>query len=86
MVFENPDGLLTEGSYTSLFVPRGDVLVTPPLALGLLPGVLRGHLIEAGRAIEGKLTRADLRTDSCLATRFADCFVRRWLRIEGMAG
>jgi para-aminobenzoate synthetase/4-amino-4-deoxychorismate lyase len=60
VVFE-ADGVLTEGSFTSLFVERDDgVLVTPPLTRGLLPGILRGELIEAGRAIEGDVTRADL--------------------------
>jgi para-aminobenzoate synthetase/4-amino-4-deoxychorismate lyase len=54
------DGLLTEGSYTTLFVERGDKLLTPPLALGLLPGVLRRSLIEAGRAEEADLTLDDL--------------------------
>ena len=60
MVFALPDGRLTEGSFTSLFVPRGDVLVTPPLARGLLPGVLRAALIDSGEAIEGDLTTVDL--------------------------
>ncbi|HVF94917.1 MAG TPA: aminodeoxychorismate synthase component I [Sphingomonas sp.] len=59
VVFEQ-DGWLTEGSYTSLFVERDGALVTPPLARGLLPGVLRADLIAEGRAIEGELTRADL--------------------------
>ncbi|AXJ96916.1 aminodeoxychorismate synthase component I [Sphingomonas sp. FARSPH] len=46
-------GMLTEGSFTNVFVPRGDgVLLTPPLARGLLPGVLRAELIANGRAIE----------------------------------
>ncbi|MBX9883477.1 MAG: aminodeoxychorismate synthase component I [Novosphingobium sp.] len=54
------DGQLTEGSFTSIFVPRGDGLVTPPAALGLLPGVLRRSLIESGRAAEGAVTMADL--------------------------
>ncbi|MGH2198948.1 aminotransferase class IV, partial [Enterococcus faecalis] len=46
-------GMLTEGSFTKFFVPRGDgVLLTPPLARGLLPGVLRAELIANGRAIE----------------------------------
>ncbi len=58
-VFEQ-DGYLTEGSFTSLFVERDGVLVTPPLTRGLLPGVLRADLVAAGRAIEGELTRADL--------------------------
>ncbi len=60
VVFALPDGRLTEGSFTSLFVPRGDRLITPPLARGLLPGVLRAALIEEGRAVEGDLTIADL--------------------------
>ncbi|MDE2560817.1 MAG: aminodeoxychorismate synthase component I [Sphingomonadales bacterium] len=54
------DGQLTEGSYTSLFVERGGKLVTPPLALGLLPGVLRRSLIEDGRAVEGEVRLEDL--------------------------
>ena len=59
VLFER-DGQLTEGSFTNLFVERDGVLLTPPLALGLLPGVLRGELIESGRAAEAVLTRADL--------------------------
>jgi para-aminobenzoate synthetase/4-amino-4-deoxychorismate lyase len=51
------DGLVTEGSWTSIFVDGpGGVLLTPPTQLGLLPGVLRQHLIAEGRAREGELT------------------------------
>ncbi len=60
VVFVGPDGWLTEGSFTSLFVPRGDRLVTPPLARGLLAGVLRSELIDSGRAIEANLSPDDL--------------------------
>jgi len=60
VVFQDGERCLTEGSFTSLFVPRGDVLVTPPLSRGLLPGVLRAELIGTGRAVEGDLTRDDL--------------------------
>ncbi len=54
------DGLLTEGSFTSIFVERDGKLLTPPATLGLLPGVLRRSLIEQGRAVEAELTLADL--------------------------
>ena len=54
------DGLVTEGSFTNLFVERGGKLLTPPAALGLLPGVLRRSLLESGRAAEAELTLADL--------------------------
>ena len=54
------DGLITEGSFTNVFVTRGDMLLTPPAALGLLPGVLRGSLIAEGRAQEAELRIEDL--------------------------
>jgi para-aminobenzoate synthetase/4-amino-4-deoxychorismate lyase len=57
VIFVRPDGFLTEGSFTNLFVPRDGRLVTPPLARGLLPGILRAALIESGEAVEGDLSR-----------------------------
>ena len=60
VLFEDDAGFLTEGSWTSLFVEKDGMLVTPPLSRGLLPGVLRAQLIADGKAIEGDLTRADL--------------------------
>lgn len=60
LLFVRPDGLLTEGSFTSLFVERDGKLITPPLSRGLLPGILRAKLIDEGRAIEGDLRAADL--------------------------
>jgi para-aminobenzoate synthetase/4-amino-4-deoxychorismate lyase len=60
ILFVREDGRLTEGSFTSVFVERDGRLLTPPATLGLLPGVLRGELIEEGRAVEADLTAADL--------------------------
>lgn len=54
------DGLVTEGSFTNLFVERDGVLLTPPARLGLLPGVLRASLIAEGHAEEADLTLGDL--------------------------
>ena len=60
VVFVGEDGLLTEGSFTSLFVARADgSLVTPALG-ALLPGVLRAELIDQGRAVEQVLRPDDL--------------------------
>ncbi|WOK35338.1 aminodeoxychorismate synthase component I [Sphingomonas sp. C3-2] len=61
VVFTDPQGRLTEGSFTSLFVERDGVLLTPPSARGLLPGVLRDSLIAEGRAVERDLEPDDLR-------------------------
>ncbi|NJC34891.1 para-aminobenzoate synthetase/4-amino-4-deoxychorismate lyase [Sphingomonas jejuensis] len=60
VLFRRPDGLLTEGSFTNLFVERGGTLLTPPLSRGLLPGVLRTALINEGRAVEADLTEGHL--------------------------
>ena len=54
------DGLLTEGCFTNLFVERDGRLLTPPAGLGLLPGVLRRHLLDEGRAQEAELRLEDL--------------------------
>ncbi|HYJ81827.1 MAG TPA: aminodeoxychorismate synthase component I [Allosphingosinicella sp.] len=60
VVFVDREGFVTEGSFTSVFVERGGRLMTPPLARGLLPGVLREALIETGRAEEAELRAEDL--------------------------
>jgi para-aminobenzoate synthetase/4-amino-4-deoxychorismate lyase len=59
-IFVDPDGQLTEGSRTSLFVEHEGKLLTPPLSRGLMPGILRAKLIEEGKAEEAELTPADL--------------------------
>ncbi|MGE4409654.1 MAG: aminotransferase [Sphingomonadales bacterium] len=53
-------GYLTEGCFSTVFVERGDKLVTPPLSRGLLPGVLRESLIACGEAVEGEIRPYDL--------------------------
>ena len=58
----NERGEACEGMITNLFIDTGDpVLVTPALTSGLLPGVLRGSLLEQAKAREAVLTEADLR-------------------------
>jgi para-aminobenzoate synthetase/4-amino-4-deoxychorismate lyase len=60
-LFVRDDGLITEGSFTNVFVRRGDGrLVTPRADHGLLPGVLRRSLIDADKVVEGDVTLADL--------------------------
>lgn len=57
----NEDGALCEGTITNVFLRRGDRLVTPALACGLLPGVLRTSLLRDGQAQEAVLSPDDLR-------------------------
>jgi para-aminobenzoate synthetase/4-amino-4-deoxychorismate lyase len=58
----NRCGEVADGSRHSLFAEVDGRLLTPPLAAGALPGVLRAQLIEAGRAVETSLSRDDLET------------------------
>lgn len=60
LLFLNERGELVEGSITNIFVERGGHLLTPPLSAGCLPGVLRQELLDQGRAVEARLTPADL--------------------------
>lgn len=48
-LFVNTNGYLTEGTVTNLFMFRDQRLFTPPLADGLLPGVVRRVVIELAR-------------------------------------
>lgn len=60
MVFVNERGEVAEGARSNVFVERDGVLLTPPLASGALPGVLRAELLATGRAREAVLRPADL--------------------------
>ena len=58
----NRSGFVTEATRSNIFVERDGLLLTPPVADGLLPGILRRHLLETGAAIEQQLTAEDLAT------------------------
>jgi para-aminobenzoate synthetase/4-amino-4-deoxychorismate lyase len=60
VIFLNNKNEICEGSYTSIFIKKNGLLVTPPLSSGLLPGILRADLLEKKQAIEGTLTIADI--------------------------
>lgn len=61
-LFFNDRGELTEGGRSSVFVKLGGQWVTPPLACGVLPGVMRSVLLEdrAFNAVEAVISRDDL--------------------------
>lgn len=44
LIFQNERGEVCEGTITTVFFDRGQGIRTPPLASGLLPGVLRSEL------------------------------------------
>ncbi len=60
VIFMNERNELTEGARTNLFVELNGQLTTPPVTCGLLPGILRQHLLDNGRVIEQAVTLPDL--------------------------
>ncbi|WP_027795777.1 aminodeoxychorismate synthase component I [Paraburkholderia acidipaludis] len=71
MLFFNERGELTEGGRSNVFVKLDGTWWTPPLSAGVLPGVMRGVLLddETFGVKERALTRADvLRAEALLLT------------------
>ena len=60
VIFINENDEICEGSFTSIFIKNGIDLLTPSLSCGLLPGVLRQALLNAGQATDAKLTLCDI--------------------------
>lgn len=61
LLFANERGEVCEGSISSVFFDAGEGLRTPPLASGLLPGILRAELLDSGQCREQVLHLEDLR-------------------------
>jgi para-aminobenzoate synthetase/4-amino-4-deoxychorismate lyase len=60
VIFLNTRGEVCEGARSNVFIEHDGLLLTPPAACGLLPGVMRRHLLESGRAVERILASGDL--------------------------
>ena len=64
VLFLNKKSEVTEGSITNVFILKNKKLYTPALKCGLLPGVLRAHLLEQGEVEEKVIWLEDvLRAD-----------------------
>lgn len=66
MIFLNQRDEVCEGTITNIFADLGQGLVTPPATSGLLPGILRQHLLNGGQAREQVLDLSDLRNARAL--------------------
>ncbi|TPL59885.1 hypothetical protein FJ942_04630 [Mesorhizobium sp. B2-4-2] len=67
VLLANELGEMCEGTITNVFADFGDgMLLTPRLDCGLLPGVLRGALLDEGRAREAIYSFDDLKSARAL--------------------
>ncbi len=60
VIFLNERGEATECCHYNLLARFGETWVTPPVTAGLLPGLMRGHLIQKKRVMERTLSVNDL--------------------------
>jgi para-aminobenzoate synthetase/4-amino-4-deoxychorismate lyase len=61
ILFTDDRGMLLRGSFTTVFIERDGMLLTPPMP-GAAPGsVMREQLIADGHACEAELRREDIR-------------------------
>ncbi len=80
VVFLNERSEVAEGARSNVFVERDGLLLTPPLASGCLPGVLRDELLADGQAVEAILRPEDLRSGFWLGNA-----LRGLVRVELLA-
>jgi len=59
-LFFNEKGYLTESTIANLFIIKNNQLITSATNQGLLPGIVRNHLIKTYNVIEGILSIEDL--------------------------
>lgn len=68
-IFLNSRGELCEGTACNIFFARGERLYTPGRDCGLLPGIIRGILLEETEAVEAVLRPADIEEmEECFVT------------------
>lgn len=79
VVLTNSEGFVTETTRATIAVRLGDRWLTPPIADGCLPGVLRGILVEEGTLQEQSITVETLLNADELATISS---LRGWRRGE----
>ncbi len=69
LIFLNSRGNICEGTTTNIFFASGGKLYTPPVASGLLPGIMRRFILTHFPVTEQTLDREDaLKMDECFVT------------------
>lgn len=60
IVLWNTNGEVTETTIANLVIDLEGELVTPPVECGLLPGVMRQHLLTTAKIVERRISRKEL--------------------------
>ncbi len=67
-IFLNTKGEIAEGTVSNIFFVRQGELITPKKSCGLLPGIIRGYLLDTEKVKEGVIRPEELE-------QFEECFV-----------
>ena len=75
----NQRGEITESTIANVVVNRAGTWLTPPVSCGLLPGVMREHLLQTGKISEAVITKEDLAQADSIALINS---VRKWIEVK----
>lgn len=81
VILWNARGEITETTFANIALHIGGEWLTPPVRCGLLAGVMRGHLLGAGRLREAVLLKEDLARASAVAIFNS---VRKWVDVQAV--
>jgi para-aminobenzoate synthetase/4-amino-4-deoxychorismate lyase len=59
VIFANEYGDITEGAISNIFIERRGELLTPPVTSGVLPGILRRHILETREGSREAVLKVD---------------------------
>lgn len=79
VILWNEHGEITESTIANVVVKRAGAWLTPPVSSGLLPGVMREHLLQAGEISEAVITKEDLAQAESIALINS---VRKWIDVK----
>lgn len=66
-LFVDTSGQCLETTFANVLIYLDGTWCTPPMSAGLLPGVMRGKLLEEGRVLEREVTLQQLKTVPAIA-------------------
>lgn len=65
-IFLNTNGFLAEGSVSNIFIIKDDIIYTPKVNCGILPGIIRGFLIDNIETIGYRIIQKNLTKEEVL--------------------
>ncbi|MBU3110383.1 aminotransferase class IV [Clostridium lacusfryxellense] len=65
-IFLNTEGFITEGAVSNIFFINNGVIFTPKIKCGLLPGILRGFIINNSLSMDLKVQEGEFTLDDLM--------------------